>query len=39
MVNSHNYSEAEKAMEKLYDYWSNKTNSKCIYFADGLGMA
>lgn len=24
MVNSHNYSETEKAMPVLYDYWSSK---------------
>lgn len=40
MVNSHNYSEIEKAMKELYDYWSNKNKLQmyllCRFIRNGL---
>lgn len=40
MVNSHNYSETEKAMKELYDYWSKKNQLQmyllCRFIGNGL---
>lgn len=40
MANSHNYSETEKVMKELYDYWCKKNQLKmyllCRFIRNGL---